>query len=196
MTTFAASGEPTPDAEAILYLRVSTKEQAERGGEAEGFSIPAQREAGLRKAAQLSATVVAEFVDAGESARSTDRPDLQRMLTCLADHPTVRYVIVHKVDRLARNRVDDVAINLAIQQAGASLVSCTENIDETPSGILLHGIMSFDRGVLQPQPGQRSGQGHEPEGSRRRYTQPGSPGLHQRAQAGRQPRGTHRRTRS
>ena len=49
---------------------------------------------------------------------------------------------MHKVDRLARNRADDVEINLAIQQAGAALVSGTENIDETPSGMLLHGIMS------------------------------------------------------
>ena len=126
---------------AVIYLRVSTKEQAERGGEAEGFSIPAQREAGYRKAEQLGARVVAEFVDAGESARSADRPDLQRMLRYLATEP-VSFVIVHKVDRLARNRVDDVEINLAIQRAGARLISCTENIDETPSGMLLHGIMS------------------------------------------------------
>ena len=129
-------------AHAVLYLRVSTKEQAERGGEAEGFSIPAQREAGLRKAQALNAYVVSEFVDAGESARSADRPELQRMLRYLAEHRDVQYVIVHKVDRLARNRADDVEINLAIQQAGATLVSCTENIDETPSGMLLHGIMS------------------------------------------------------
>lgn len=51
-------------------------------------------------------------------------------------------MIVHKVDRLARNRVDDVEINLAIRAAGATLVSATENIDETPKGMLLHGIMS------------------------------------------------------
>jgi site-specific DNA recombinase len=30
---------------AVSYLRVSTREQAERGGTDEGFSIPAQREA-------------------------------------------------------------------------------------------------------------------------------------------------------
>jgi hypothetical protein len=30
---------------AVSYLRVSTREQAYRGGESEGFSIPAQREA-------------------------------------------------------------------------------------------------------------------------------------------------------
>ena len=62
------------------------------------------------------------------------------MLAFIAEHP-VKYVIVHKVDRLARNRADDVAINLALKQAGAELV-VTENIDETPSGLLLHGIMS------------------------------------------------------
>jgi site-specific DNA recombinase len=126
---------------AVMYLRVSTKDQAGRGGEAEGFSIPAQREACLRKADSLGVQVIEEFVDAGESARSANRPELKRMLTYVADH-RVSTVIVHKVDRLARNRVDDVEINLALTKAGAQLVSCSENIDETPSGMLLHGIMS------------------------------------------------------
>lgn len=126
---------------AIIYLRVSTKEQAERGGEIEGFSIPAQREACKRKAASLNATVVEEFVDRGESAKTADRPELQRMLEFIKENH-VKYVIVHKVDRLARNRADDVAINLALKQAGVELVSVSENIDETPSGLLLHGIMS------------------------------------------------------
>ncbi|WKX09964.1 recombinase family protein [Streptomyces sp. NL15-2K] len=125
----------------ISYLRVSTKEQAEKGGQAEGFSIPAQREANRRKAESIGVVIVAEFIDAGESAKSADRPDLQRMLRYLAENP-VDYVFVHKVDRLARNRVDDVEITLAIKKAGATLVSATENIDETPSGMLLHGIMS------------------------------------------------------
>ncbi len=111
------------------------------GGEDEGFSIPAQREACRRRAGQLGAAVVAEFVDRGESARSANRPELQRLLRFVTDE-RVDFVIVHKVDRLARNRVDDVEINLALQAAGVQLVSVTENIDETPSGILLHGIMS------------------------------------------------------
>ncbi len=54
----------------------------------------------------------------------------------------VDYVIVHKVDRLARNRADDVEISRALDQAGVRLVSTTESIDQTPSGMLLHGIMS------------------------------------------------------
>lgn len=126
---------------AVTYQRVSTKEQAAKGGRDEGFSIPAQREANARKAESLGARVVAEFVDAGESARSADRPDLQRMLEYITNHQ-VSYCIVHKVDRLARNRVDDVEIHRRLVEAGVTLVSATENIDETPSGMLLHGIMS------------------------------------------------------
>jgi site-specific DNA recombinase len=126
---------------AVMYLRVSTKEQAQRDGDPEGYSIPAQREACKRKATALGAVVVEEFVDRGESARNADRPELQRLLAYVKAND-VEYVIVHKVDRLARNRADDVEITVAIKAAGAVLVSCSENIDETPSGILLHGIMS------------------------------------------------------
>ncbi|MGQ0777626.1 MAG: recombinase family protein [Pseudonocardiales bacterium] len=141
MTTTPNTNGAESTKTAVSYLRVSTKEQAEKGGQVEGFSIPAQREANRRKAESISAVIVAEFIDAGESAKSADRPDLQRMLRYLAENRT-DYVLVHKVDRLARNRFDDVEITLAIKKAGATLVSATENIDETPSGMLLHGIMS------------------------------------------------------
>lgn len=126
---------------AVIYLRVSTKEQAERGGEAEGFSIPAQRAANTSKAGAIGAQVVAEFVDAGESARKADRPELIRLLEYVAAND-VDFCIVHKVDRLSRSRIDDVEISLALTRAGTTLVSATESIDETPSGMLLHGIMS------------------------------------------------------
>ena len=75
---------------AVSYLRVSTREQAERGGTEEGFSIPAQREANARKADELGARVVREFVDAGESARSADRDGLQEMLAFIAANPGCR----------------------------------------------------------------------------------------------------------
>ena len=83
------------------------------GGHAEGFSIPAQRLAVNRQAESLGAVIVEEFVDKGESARSADRPELQRMLAYLAEQP-VDYLIVHKIDRLARNRLDDLTISLAL----------------------------------------------------------------------------------
>jgi site-specific DNA recombinase len=126
---------------AFSYLRVSTKEQARTGGGAEGYSIPAQRAACQAKAAQIGAIIQEEYVDAGESAKSADRDNLQRML---ADIKSTRpdYVIVHKIDRLARNRADDLAINLLLKQHSVKLISCTENIDDTPSGKLLYGLMA------------------------------------------------------
>ncbi len=126
---------------AVSYLRVSTREQAERGGTEEGFSIPAQREANARKAAELGARIVREFIDAGASARSAERDGLQDMLAFIAA-TRVTFCIVHKLDRLARNRADDVKIHEALISAGVTLVSATESIDQTPSGMLLHGIMS------------------------------------------------------
>ena len=130
---------------AVSYLRVSTKEQASKGGRDEGFSIPAQREANLRKARELNAIITEEFVDAGESARKADRPELMRMIEYVKTHQ-VAYCIVHKVDRLARNRADDVTIHLALKDAGVTLVSATENIDETPEGqVLLSGVSRLCR---------------------------------------------------
>ena len=126
---------------AVSYLRVSTREQAERGGTDEGFSIPAQREANQRKADELGARIVREFVDAGESARSADRDGLKEMLAFLAAS-RVQFCLVHKLDRLARNRADDVKIHESLLAAGVTLVSATESIDQTPSGMLVHGIMS------------------------------------------------------
>jgi DNA invertase Pin-like site-specific DNA recombinase len=118
---------------AVSYLRVSTVEQARRNHEPEGYSIPAQREDCQRKAALLEAEITREFVDRGASARSADRPELQAMLAYI-DERDVRYVVVHKLDRLARNLADHVQIMLAIKQAGAELVSVTEVIDDTPQG--------------------------------------------------------------
>ena len=90
----------------------------------------------------MGALVVKEFADRGESARSANRPELQKMLAYLKEDGGIDYVIVHKLDRLARNRADDVEINRAFEDAGVRLVSTSENIDQTPGGMLLHGIMS------------------------------------------------------
>ena len=119
---------PTGGAVAVSYLRVSTKEQAEKGGTDEGYSIPAQREANRRKAEQLGATVIEEFVDAGESARTADRPELMRMIQYVTEHQ-VNYCVVHKVDRLARNRADDVTIHLALRDAGVMLAPGERDLD-------------------------------------------------------------------
>jgi len=127
---------------AAIYRRVSTVAQATRGREPEGYSIPAQREACQSKAAELDAEVVAEYVDRGESAKTADRPELKALLARLEEKRDLDLVIVHKVDRLARNRYDDATITYALQEAGAELVSVTENIDRTPVGAFMHAIVA------------------------------------------------------
>src|SRR5690625_7788975 len=84
---------------AVTYLRDSTKEQAERGGTDEGFSIPAQRDANHRKADDRGATIAEEFVDAGESDRTADRHDLKRKIKSVAKHE-VEYCNRHEVYRI------------------------------------------------------------------------------------------------
>ena len=74
----------SPELVVISYVRVSTKEQAERDGDPEGYSIPAQREACERRARSLGTTVAKEFLDRGESAKTADRPGLRLLLAYVA----------------------------------------------------------------------------------------------------------------
>ena len=103
---------------AVIYLRVSTAGQVNTARDGEGFSIPAQGKPACEEPKNSDAVFVEEYIDAGESARSVDRPQLQAMLDRLTTERDIDLVIVHKVDRLARNRADDVEINLAIRKAG------------------------------------------------------------------------------
>ena len=128
---------------AVSYIRVSTPDQAKRSGTVEGFSIPAQREANKQKALSIGAIIGKEFIDRGTSAKTADRPELIKMLKYIEENKArIDYVIVHKVDRLARNRDDDSDITRVLKKANIQLVSVSESIDYTPSGMLVHGIMS------------------------------------------------------
>ncbi len=135
-----AAAEPLK--RAVSYLRVSSTGQADKDYDPEGFSLPAQRRGCESKAAALDATIVDEFLERGESAKSTSRRSALRAMLDRVKHGDIDYVIVHKIDRLARNRMDDVLIVQEIRAAGATLVSVSENVDETPGGMLLHGVIA------------------------------------------------------
>ena len=124
----------------VIYLRVSTREQAEKGEGPEGFSIPAQREACARHLRDAGWTLSDEYVDRGESARTADRPALKALLARIAEDRDVDAVVVHKLDRLARNMEDHVAIRALLRKRGVALISVTENVDESASGRLVEGI--------------------------------------------------------
>ena len=125
----------------VAYFRVSTSRQANTSFDEDGFSIQVQRDYCQRKASEMGVQLVDEYIDRGKSARTADRPALQAMLTRIKEDTDIQYVFVHKLDRLARNREDDVHIGLLLAKNGVRLMSCTENIDDTPSGKLVRGIM-------------------------------------------------------
>jgi len=84
---------------AVLYSRVSSKEQ-EQGG----FSIPAQQKL-LRSYAQAEGfTVSREFTDA-ETAKHSGRTSFKEMLAYLK-RSSCRTILVEKTDRLYRNLGD------------------------------------------------------------------------------------------
>jgi site-specific DNA recombinase len=136
------SAAPTNSPYGLAYFRVSTSGQANTSFDEDGFSIQAQREYCQRKATEMGVELVDEYVDRGKSARTAGRPALQAMLARIREDTDIQYVFVHKLDRLARSREDDVQIGLLLAKNGVQLVSCTENIDDTPSGKLVHGIMA------------------------------------------------------
>jgi len=100
----STTGGADPAAEGgdrVIHLRVSTKEQAE-----EGYSIPAQAEACRRFIADRGWELADEYVDRDESARTADGPQLQAMLARLAEDRSIDCLVIHKLDRLARNLED------------------------------------------------------------------------------------------
>ena len=101
------------------------------------------REACLRKAVQLGARVVEEYIEPGRTATSMDkRPAFQAMLERIRAERDVTYVIVYKLSRMNRNRLDDALVLASLRKYKTTLVSATESIDETPVGQLMHGILA------------------------------------------------------
>jgi site-specific DNA recombinase len=127
---------------AVIYIRVSTKQQAVRDGNPEGYSLPTQREACRKKAESLDAVVVDEYIDKDSATSANKRPGFQQLVERVVQKRDVDYVIVFKLDRFARNRLDDALVSMRLETPGASLVSCVEHIDATASGQLLQGMLA------------------------------------------------------
>jgi DNA invertase Pin-like site-specific DNA recombinase len=84
----------------VGYVRVSTDKQADRG-----VSLDAQAEKIRAMAVVHNAELVDIIVDGGESAKSLQRPGMERLLA-LVDGKKVQAVIIAKLDRLTRSVKD------------------------------------------------------------------------------------------
>lgn len=121
---------------AVGYVRVSTDKQADRG-----ISLEAQVEKVRAMATVHSAELVEIISDAGESAKSLDRPGMARVLEMVRTR-SVDMVIVAKLDRLTRS-VKDLATLLEIfERKNVALISVAEALDTgSAAGRLLLNIM-------------------------------------------------------
>ena len=122
----------------ILYSRVSTREQADSG-----ISLEAQR-AKLTAYADLYDLEVVEVIeDAGESAKSLNRPGLQRALAMLRSGEADGLAVV-KLDRLTRSVADWQTLidGYFGEKAGKQLFSDTDSIDtRTAAGRMVLNIL-------------------------------------------------------
>lgn len=108
---------------AAIYIRVSTQYQVDRA------SLPVQREELINYAKYaLDITDCVVFEDAGYSAKNTDRPDYQRMMSRVRTGE-FSHLLVWKIDRISRNLLDFAAMYAELKKLGVVFVSKNEQFD-------------------------------------------------------------------
>ncbi len=114
---------------AVIYVRVSSKEQTKN------LSIPTQIRQCTGYCEQQRWSVARIFQDLGESAKTTNRPELQSMLRfCRKHRRKINFVVVYAINRLARQTHDHHAIRAMLSSCEIKLRSVSEMIDDSPRG--------------------------------------------------------------
>jgi DNA invertase Pin-like site-specific DNA recombinase len=120
----------------VIYARVSSTEQLS------GYSIEAQIDLCRQWAAEHDHTVAEVYIEPGRSAKTDDRPVFQRMIrNVLAGQAGA--VVVHKVDRFARNLLDLLQYKKRLRDVGVSIFSVSEEFlnGDSPENDLVFRII-------------------------------------------------------
>ncbi len=131
---------------ALVYVRVSSKEQILN------FSLGSQEKTCREYALKHGYEVLEIFREEGESAKTANRTQLQLMLRyCEKNKNKIGIIIFYKVDRLSRSSFDYPYLKYSLNKMGITLVSATENIEDTPAGKLYENMLisfaEFDNNV-------------------------------------------------
>jgi site-specific DNA recombinase len=118
---------------AYAYARFSSDNQREE-------SIDAQVRAIKEYCEREGILLLRVFKDEAVSARTAKRPAFQDMFGLIKEHPA-DLLIVHKLDRFARNRADAAFYRSKLKEAGMKLVSVLERLDDSPESIIMEGIL-------------------------------------------------------
>jgi DNA invertase Pin-like site-specific DNA recombinase len=99
---------------AVIYIRVSTKEQTEN------LSLSTQLKACEEYCERQGLKVLARFREEGESAKTADRTELQKLLHyCRTHKGTVQFVVVFNLTRFAREKYDHFALRAHLNHSGS-----------------------------------------------------------------------------
>jgi len=132
---------------AVIYCRVSTKEQVE-----EGNSLITQEKHCRDFSNKHNYEIVRVFIEQGESAKTADRTELQNLLKfCAIKKNNVQVVVIYKIDRLSRNIDDYSQLRLQLKKYGVEIKSTSEYFENTPAGRFMENIIAnvaqFDNDV-------------------------------------------------
>lgn len=123
---------------AAIYLRVSTKKQAERD-----LSIPDQRRQIEAFCEAQGLTIVAEYADLGVSARSDRRPEFQRMCSQAGSKPRpFDVVVVYNWSRFFRDAAQSITYQRELEKRGVIVRAVTQDVGNDASGKLLRTILA------------------------------------------------------
>ena len=121
----------------VIYCRVSTDEQVEN------YSLGTQETGCGDYCKREGITVDRIFVEEGESAKTADRPMFQQALEyCRKNKGRIRYFVVYKVNRFARNHYDHAVVKAILAKCGVSLRSATEHFDDSAVGKLTENMLA------------------------------------------------------
>lgn len=122
-----------------IYTRVSTLMQTE------GYSLEAQKDKILKFAEWREFDVAGEYTDAGFSGKNiSGRAEFQQMLTDIREKKdNIKYVLVFKLSRFARNCADTLEALQFMQDYGVNLICVDDNLDSSAAtGKLMISVMS------------------------------------------------------
>ena len=82
-------------------------------------------------------------MEEGESAKTTDRTELTRLLEfCRVNKNKIDYVVVYSISRLTRKVADHAYLTVLLSKYGIKVKSVTEPTDDTPAGKLHEQMMA------------------------------------------------------
>lgn len=117
----------------VAYCRYSTNHQRAE-------SIEAQIRAIKEFCNKEGYNLIDVYKDKGLSGTKDDRPEFLKMIKD-SEKDIFNGVIVHKLDRFARNRYDSAFYKKKLKDNNVKLISVTENFDDTPESIILESVL-------------------------------------------------------